>query len=1179
MAAASENLATPQQLFQAGQQTFPIPAGGQPFQASPANPESLRLLAISARKDKRYDDSDACLAKAIQMAPNDALSWFERGTTAFAAGWLEKAAEFFRRAAQLKPDCGEAHLNVGGVLERMERQPEAFDSARRAVELLPDNPTAYFNLGNIHRALGHIGSAIDCYVRAMNLEPDNPRNHWNQAICFLLQGDFQQGWEKYKWRERAGGVYIDRYLQPLWDGSPLAGKSLLIHAEQGVGDEISFASCYPELIEQGAHLVLVCEPRLEKLFRRSFPSAKVYGHRRRSTWEPLDVSDPVDWQIPVGSLAFYLRPSRESFPRQQQYLVADPTQVTAWRERFATLGAGLKIGISWRAGGRPSERRRRTTELDHWQSLFALSGIDWINLQYGEADEEIAEARDRFGITIHDEPEGDPLIDLDGFAAKLAALDLVISVGNTTTHMAGALGIPAWVLLPLVPAWRWMTAGHQSPWYASLQLFRQPKLGDWQTPFQNVLDNLKAHLSERGIDWNAKVPRPKGATTRLGGTAVYRRCTPTEHEQLDQALDDVVLGEVAIPKVLGEAMEQHRLGNYVQAEATYRQILRRAPCHPDALHLLGVVAHQTGRAQLAIQSIGRALALVDSQPVMHFSYGNALNEAGRSEEALVSYRRALELMPTLDEARFHLGATLQKIGRPLEAIEHFQLLAAAAPSSAPAQWNLGNALQLAYQPDEALECFRSAIAIEPGFVKAYKSAAIVLMADGRLEDALEFGRQFVAIEPTQADAHHILACILVAMEHAPEALASFERALELDPQRFDACLNRAHLLTTLGRHVEAEAAYRRALKIKPDDAQAQDALGSSLKEQGRFSEALASYELALHDDSKCGSAHCNAALLHLMMENYPRGWDEYEWRWHSPGGPRPRNYFTQPLWNGHSLADQTILVHNEQGLGDEILFATCFPDLIAQAGHCVLACDHRLAPLLARSMPQATVLGMTRGREHTFRLPAKLHVDVQIPAGSLPRYLRRDAASFRQNARLLTADPTRVQFWRARLAALGPGLKIGISWRAGTTARDRRTRWTHLADWQEMLTLPGTHFVNLQYGDCQQELTELEHTHGMHLHAWPDCDPRQNIDDLAAQIAALDLVISVGNANVHLAGALGVPTWSFIPRSAYWCWGLEGERCRWYASVRLFRQETVGHWENCFAHAREALTTKLPDSR
>ncbi len=575
----------------------------------------------------------------------------------------------------------------------------------------------------------------------------------------------------------------------------------------------------------------------------------------------------------------------------------------------------------------------------------------------------------------------------------------------------------------------------------------------------------------------------------------------------------------------------------------------------------------------------QAIQADPDNPLLWFERGSTAFQAGWLEKSIEFYRRAIELKPDLTEARVNLGLSLQNVGRPLEAIEQFQLLAEAQPQSAESQWNLGNAFHHAYQPDEALKCFQHAIRIDPAYARAYNSAARLLVEDGRLDDALALCRQAIAIDPGRASAHHALACVLRDLDRAPEALVSFHRALELDPKRFDTCFNHAHLLMTTGRNAEAEAAYRRTLAIKSDEAQVHNALGTALKEQGKLAEALESFQRALVHDPKCGLAHCNIAFVNLMLGDYSRGWAEYEWRWHCPGGPRPRNYFKQPPWNGDSLSGQTILVHNEQGLGDEIMFATCFPDLIARAGHCVLACDRRLAPLLARSFPQATVLGMTRGREHTFRLPAEPHIDVQIPAGSLPRYLRRDAASFPRDARLLVADPVRVQFWRQRLGQLGPGLKVGMSWRAGLMTKDRRTRWTRPADWAEVLSLPGAHFVSLQYGDCQQDIAEFENACGVRLHGWPDCDPRQNVDDLASQIGALDLVISVGNANVHLAGALGVPTWSIIPRYTDWCWGLEVEQCMWYASVRLFRQETMGRWENCFRQIHEALRSKLAASR
>lgn len=230
----------------------------------------------------------------------------------------------------------------------------------------------------------------------------------------------------------------------------------------------------------------------------------------------------------------------------------------------------------------------------------------------------------------------------------------------------------------------------------------------------------------------------------------------------------------------------------------------------------------------------------------------------------------------------------------------------------------------------------------------------------------------------------------------------------------------------------------------------------------------------------------------------------------------------------------------------------------------VVVCEPRLAPLLARSFPTAVVHGVGRGREHLWTAPASPPIDVQSPIGDLPRHLRSSLASFSKRDAFLRANPARVQFWRDRLARLGPGPKIGIAWRAGSRPQDRLLRSAPLSHWRSLLKSAGTQFISLEYGGCQSEIETCRKSCST-LHTLPDINPQDNLDELAATISALDLVVSVGNASVHLAGALGVPTWALLPRYQGWCWPADGARMPWYTSVRVFRQEADGDWPGLLA--------------
>jgi hypothetical protein len=252
----------------------------------------------------------------------------------------------------------------------------------------------------------------------------------------------------------------------------------------------------PDVIEQGISCLIECDERLIPLFERSFPK---FSAIKRITVDE-DYPDEIlqsDIKIPIGSLPSLFRKDINSFPDRKSYLIPDNKEVVKWSGRFAELGKGLKIGISWRGGTTPNIIHRRSVTLDKWAELFSLSGIHFINLQYGDCKEELSKAKEKLGISIHDWADSDPLIDLEDFAAQIAALDLVVSVDNSTIHMAGALGVPVWVLLPFICEWRWLLNREDTLWYPTMRLFRQPSPGEWGSVITKARDELLKLLDKK----------------------------------------------------------------------------------------------------------------------------------------------------------------------------------------------------------------------------------------------------------------------------------------------------------------------------------------------------------------------------------------------------------------------------------------------------------------------------------------------------------------------------------------------------------------------------------------------------------------------------------------------------------------------------------------------------------
>jgi len=307
-----------------------------------------------------------------------------------------------------------------------------------------------------------------------------------------LRGDYGDAWEDHEARRRVRDGRFERgFPYPEWRGEPLAGRNILIHAEQGLGDEIMFASCISDLIEQGARCVIECDPRLAAIYARSFPQAVVHGARRDEDRNWLAQEPAIEVQVAVGTLPRYLRKSRSDFPRRDAYLTADAERAAAWRERLAAQGGKLKVGISWLGGTAKTRSGMRSIPLEQWLPVLRLKNVQFVSLQHGmEASPRIEPGPD---VVVHQFP--DASTSLDETAALTTALDLVVTVDNTVAHLAGALGRPVYVLLPASPDWRWLWEGEAVPWYPSARAYRQGRGEGWAPVVASVAAEIARHAA------------------------------------------------------------------------------------------------------------------------------------------------------------------------------------------------------------------------------------------------------------------------------------------------------------------------------------------------------------------------------------------------------------------------------------------------------------------------------------------------------------------------------------------------------------------------------------------------------------------------------------------------------------------------------------------------------------
>ena len=467
-----------------------IAAYTRAIELNPRNAEALSNLGNTLQRQGRLDQAVQVYRLAMKVAPRYAQAAYNLGIALKAKGSLTEAAQAYRTAVAVKPDYDRALTNLGNVLQELGEFEDAIAAYRRAVEINPRLARGHANLASLQLEMGALEAAMSGYERALELDPDDADTRYNLAQALLLQGRFGEGWDaqESRWQSTQLADQARHFSQPTWEGEDLAGRSLLVWAEQGVGDQVQFAGLLSELEGRGGPVQVDCDARLVPLFRRSFPAMTFEPRPKTAADHPG--FDAFDCQIAMGSLGRLLRRAESDFPRHEGYLLPDPTlaQDLAGRLRSEARGRTL-VGLSWGSrGGRTG--KARSAPLQQWAPILDREDCCFVNLQYGAATDELAAVREALGVEVLALPEVDPLRDLDGFAALIAALDLVITVGNSTAHLAGALARPTWVMLPLVPSWRWLLAREDSPWYPAARLFRQERRGDWSAVVGRIAEAL-----------------------------------------------------------------------------------------------------------------------------------------------------------------------------------------------------------------------------------------------------------------------------------------------------------------------------------------------------------------------------------------------------------------------------------------------------------------------------------------------------------------------------------------------------------------------------------------------------------------------------------------------------------------------------------------------------------------
>jgi len=602
----------------------------------PDDPNVHNDLGVFLSDQARWVEAEACYRQAIALDPGFLPAQRNLGVILRKHRFFAESEGCFRQVAALTPNSAQAHLDLGITLHNLDRLEEAERCYREALARDPACHDAHNNLGVLLQEWRRLEEARRHLDQALALQPDHADAHYNYALFHLIQGRWAPGWPQYEWRWKTT-FFADKvrtFSQPRWNGEARAGQTLLLYAEQGLGDAIQFVR-YASLVLQTGAQVIVEAPRSLVRLLRSSPFAVTVVARG-------DELPAFDAQAPLMSLPAIFQTTEATIPVTIPYLHAEPDRVARWRTCIGSHG--YRIGIGWQGSPAGSVDRGRSIPLAAFEPLARLPGVRLISLQKHHGVEQLE--RLPAGMTVETLGNGfdageDAFLDT---AAVMASLDLVITSDTAIAHLAGALGRPVWVALKFAPDWRFLLDREDSPWYPTMRLFRKIA---WNEPWTAVMARIAALFTD------AQAHTIRGNALLQQG---QRRLAEGAYRQA-LALHPNMQALINLASLLSDQLR------FEEAERWLQQAVAVNPEHFAAWSNRGNVLRMLGQLEEAEQCCQRALALQPDHPGTLNALGSALLMQGRRAEAEAAFRRALALQPEDADAHLNLALLLLQAGR------------------------------------------------------------------------------------------------------------------------------------------------------------------------------------------------------------------------------------------------------------------------------------------------------------------------------------------------------------------------------------------------------------------------------------------------------------------------------------------------------------------------------------
>jgi tetratricopeptide (TPR) repeat protein/ADP-heptose:LPS heptosyltransferase len=606
---------------------------------------------------------------------------------------------------------------------------------------------------------------------------------------------------------------------------------------------------------------------------------------------------------------------------------------------------------------------------------------------------------------------------------------------------------------------------------------------------------------------------------------------------------------------INKILQSYKNKKFIDVEKLALSLSKDFPDHQFAWKILSIIYKQSDRISESLMAIENAIKVNPLDAESYYNLGNTLIQISKLKESASAYKKAIELNSEYFDAYNNLGVVLRELEELDQSKEIYKKIIKLKPDYAEAYNNLGIIFFKTKELNNSEISYKKAIKLNPKYPEAYNNLGVTLRELDRLDESISFQKKAIELKPNYAEAYNNLGVTYNKCNKLDESEANYQKAIKLKSNYVEAYYNLGLVQRKQGKLEESVSSYKKAIELKSNYAEAYYNLGIAFKELGKLEDSETSYKKAIELKPNYPDVQNSLSHTLLLKKNFIKAYELYEWRWKLDKKPGKKLISKKPLWNGED--NLKIFVWEEQGIGDQIMFFSNVSELKLKSKNIIIQCDKRLIPLFKRTLSEDI------SYESNQELIKEKDYDRHIPMGSLAKFFRKDLESFaKTSAGYLKEDVEKTKRFRKRLKNRDTSKLIGISWNTKSSIEMSSFRNISLTDLATALSGPNIKLLNLQYGDNSNDFVNLKKTTGIEIINEKEVDNIYDIDGMASLVSACDLVVTIDNYIIHLAGSLGVKTIALLPYNMDSRWGIKDKKSYIYNSVNLYRQSKLGKWDS-----------------